>query len=670
MSFDQEPDFDLSPLGSLALLWPAIPDGLVGPEARSRLEAAAARLAPIARIALELRLGEGRDEVDLHQFVSASPTDSAVLKRYLLKRALEDPARRFLSAWADDSGGIRTDLDGFFLEWDGPGSSRDGPPAIFLPVEGRHDRGPEAAVGRRRVAGHIERLGLAGRRVAELLDAIPAALSISYIGFMLGRGELVRVNLRGVRPEELAGVLAGLGWPGDVGGASRCFAGLVGFTGRVAVALDFAPSIQPMIGFEASLPDFPQGEPRWRALFDHLCAEGLCTEDKRAALERLGARLRPEHKGQDWPASWIAAAVTAPAPFLPWFERRLSHVKVSIREDGEVGAKAYVSAQHHWRRGGPILPPRAAGGAPSAAASAQAAAAFLVAERDQDDFWRDFRLVNGASDEWVTAFVGYALVGSGLNLPDGLVAQTVAALLGRQRPEGGWGYNRVSPADADSTAWTLKFLRSAGYRGPEVERADSFLRSHLLPGGGISTYAAGTRISFAGADGARDDSGWRGAHGCVAANAAGLIGEPVAGFLRSSQAADGAWTAYWWQSDVFATALALEAVAADEARARALAWAAQRTESPSSAFDRAWLVRILALGDSAAREKARTLASSLAAAQRRDGGWDSSAEMLFPDPAEASRRPGMEIVVDDGRLFTAASALLALAWAREADRGA
>lgn len=677
MSLAQEPDADLSPVGSLALLWPAIPDGLVGPAARSRLEAAAARLAPIARIALELRLGEGQDEVDLHQFVSRSAADAAALNRYLAECGHpapgEESARRFLHAWADDAGGVRTDLDGVFLEWDGPGSRSDGPPAIFLPVQGRHDRGPEAADCRRRAAGHIERLGLAGGHIAELLRAIPAELSISYIGFMLGRGDSVRVNLRGVRPEDLEGVLAGLGWRGDAGRAADRFARLVALTGRVAVALDFAPAIQPTIGFEAALPDFPAGEPRWGELFDRLCADGLCTPEKRAALIRLGARLYPEEKGQDWPASWIVAAVMAPPIFVPWYERRLSHVKVSIGAAGEVGAKAYVSAQHHWSRGSAAEPPRpevVAGrsAAASTEAAAAQAAAFLLAERDQEDFWRDFRLPNGASDEWVTAFVGYALVTSGLDLPDGLAQQTVRALLGRQRPEGGWGYNRTSPADADSTAWALKFLRAAGYRGPEVERADAFLRSHLLPGGGISTYAAATRISFVDA-GARDDSGWRGGHICVAANAAGLIGEPVAGFLRSSQAADGAWTAYWWRNDVYATALAVEALAAGEARALGVAWAARRAEWPSAAFDRAWLIRILALGQAAEREQARALALALAAEQRRDGGWDSSAEMLFPDPAELRRHSDMAIVPDERRLFTAASALLALAWASGAGAG-
>lgn len=670
MSLAQQPDADLAPAGSLALLWPAIPDGLVSHAARARLEAAAARLAPIARIALELRLGNGRDEVDLHQFVSRSAADAAALKRYLSDSGPggtgDEIVRRFLTAWADDAGGLRTDLDGFFLEWDGPGSHASGPPAIFLPVQGRHDRGPEAAIRRRRVAGHIERLGLAGGPAAELLRTIPADLSISYVGFMLGRGDAVRVNLRAVRPDDLAGILAWLGWPGHAGRATALFGNLVGLTGQVALALDFAPAIQPAIGFECVLPHFPAEEPRWRELFDWLCANGLCTQEKRAGLERVGARLYPEEDGQEWPASWLVAAVMAPPQFVPWYERRLSHVKVSVAADGEVGAKAYVSAQHHWSRD-PAPASRVGVGtgrsaAATIAAAAARAAAFLVAERQQDDFWRDFQLVNGASDEWVTAFVGFALVTSGVALPTDLVPQTVRALLRRQRPEGGWGYNRISPADSDSTAWALKFLQAADCSGPEIGSAQAFLLCHLRAEGGLSTYAETTSLRFGGV--AADDSGWRSGHLCVAANAAGLIGEPLAAHLLSSQGPDGAWPAYWWRGDCFSTALATESLArveaASESRSRAAAWARRRAGSAGTAFDRAWLIRILAAGGAADRAQARAMALALAAEQRPDGGWDSSAEMLFPDPAEIRRHEDVPIVRDDRRLFTAASVLLAL----------
>lgn len=670
MSSAPEPHADLSPVGSLALLWPALPDGLVSPAERARLEAAAGRLAPIARVALELRLGEGRDEVDLHQFISRSEADAQALKRFLANCGPAAPGeeivRRFLHAWVEDAGGVRTDLDGFFLEWDRPGSTSAPSPAIFLPVQGRHDFGTDGADCRHRVAGHIRRLGLADDRVAELMTAVPGDISISYIGFMLGRGDAVRVNLRGVRPDDLRSVLTRLGWPGEGGRAAGLFGDLVGLTGQVAIALDFMPSIRPTIGFECVLPDFPAEEPRWAELFDRLCADGLCTPAKRAALERVGARLYPEEEAQDWPASWIVAAVTAPPRFVPWFERRLSHVKVSIAADGGIGAKAYASAQHYWSRdvapGSPrVKPASARTAAVTIEAAAGRAARFLIAERRQDDFWRDFRLVNGESDEWVTAFVAFALVTSGAALPAGLKAQTVSALLRRQRPEGGWGYNRISPADSDSTAWALRFFEAAGYSGPEMASARGFLLSHLRAEGGLSTYAETTSLRFGGI--ATDDSGWRGGHLCVAANAAGLIGEPLAAHLLSSQDPDGAWPAYWWRGDAFATALAAESLAscegAHESRARAAAWAKGRAASTRNAFDRAWLIRILALGGAADRAQARTMALALAAEQRPDGGWDSSAEMLFPDPAEVRRREDAPIVRDQRRLFTTASALLA-----------
>ncbi|HYW14862.1 MAG TPA: prenyltransferase/squalene oxidase repeat-containing protein [Allosphingosinicella sp.] len=676
MSLAKEPDSDLSPVGCLALLWPVAPDGLVSPAARSRLEAAAARLAPIPRVALELRLGEGRDEVDLHQFVSASAGDAAALKRHLSRSGSPAPAdeaaRRFLDAWAEDAEGIRTDLDGFFLEWDGPGSGSAGSPAIFLPVQGRHDRGPKGVVRRDKIAGHIERLSLAGDPVLPLLRTIPAEISISYVGFMLGRGGAVRLNLRAIRPDELAGILAGLDWPGDVGRAAELFNRLVGLTGHVTLALDFSPGIRPTIGFECVLPHFPAGEPRWRDLFDWLCADGLCTQKKRAALEGLGAWLYPEEEGQDWPASWIVAAVRAPPTFVPWYERRLSHVKLSIGADGDVAAKAYVSAQHRWVRGRSAAPaPRKAGAGRSIEAAGAKAADFLIAERQQDDFWRDFRVVNGESDEWATAFVGYALARSGARLPGGLIPQTVRALLDRQRPEGGWGYNRISPADSDSTAWALRFLGAAAYSGPEVESARAFLLSHLRSEGGLSTYAAATGLRFGGAV-APDDSGWRSGHLCVAANAAGLIGEPLLGHLLSTQGPDGAWPAYWWRGDSFSTALAAESLAAveraTESRSRAVAWARRRAASATNAFDRAWLIRILSTGGVAERTQARTMALALASEQQSDGGWDGSAEMLFPDPAVIRRNEDAPIVRDQNRLFTAASALLALGSALGAGR--
>ncbi|MGZ9098675.1 MAG: prenyltransferase/squalene oxidase repeat-containing protein, partial [Brevundimonas sp.] len=378
-----------------------------------------------------------------------------------------------------------------------------------------------------------------------------------------------------------------------------------------------------------------------------------------------GTVRRPEDPGQDWPAAWMAAAVRAPERFVPWFEQRLSHAKVSLSGDGVASAKAYLSAQHYWTRGDrlPAAPPSASTRPGRSLESAgNRAARFLLAGRSQDDFWRDFQIVNGLSDEWVTAFVGGALAGRRAGLPDGFLEQAARAVVRRQRPDGGWGYNGQSPADADSTAWVLKFLATIRWAGPEADAGLAFLRSHLRPDGGFATYRAATEIQFGDGSSAIDDQGWRGSHLCVAANAAPLLDGALTGLLVSGQAAEGCWTAYWWRSDAFATAMAVEALPADAhgERRRAVAWARARDASTRSAFDRAWLVRILDHGTPDDRLRARALAHALAGEQREDGGWDASAEMLFPDPSEPVRRSDPLAYPDHRRLFTAAAVLMAI----------
>lgn len=667
-----EPDAPLSPVGCLSLLWPAVDDCLVSAAERVRLEADAARLARVSRVALELRLGAGDHDVDLHQLFTARDADAANLKLSLAgpdhAAARNDAIGGFLAAWADNVDGLRTEVETVYLEWDRPGEEGiTRPPAIFLPVQ-RRDQRSGAADQRFRILEHIRRHGLggkeAGRLIAAVFDAIPESLSISFIGLMAGRADAVRINLRQIRPDDLAGVLEQIGWPGDIDLVTPHFRKLVERTGQVAVALDFSPALQPTIGFEAMLDSPPEIEPRWQGLFDMLCTAGLCTEQKRSALLAAGAARYPEDPDQDWPTAWMAAAAMAPGRFVPWVEQRISHVKISIAADGVPTAKAYLSAQHFWIRPGHdsavTRSPAAPGG--SLKCARDRAARFLLANRSQDDFWRDFQISNGPSDEWVTAFVGCALAGRRADISADILHQAARALARRQRPGGGWGYNEQSPADADSTAWALKFLRMIGWSGPEAEAGMAFLRSHVRPDGGLATYQAATPIRFG--DGSRevDDRGWRTGHLCVAANAAALLEHELTPMLVSSQSPEGCWIAYWWRSDTLATALAVEALPAANGaeRRRAVAWARGRDKSTRSAFDRAWLIRILGQGDPADHRRARALAKELALEQHEDGGWDASAEMLWTDPSGLARSPKPTPCPDHRRLFTTASVVMAI----------
>jgi len=674
-----QPDSDVSSVGCLALLWPAVDACLISQPARRQMERVAAGIAPLGRIALELRLGLETGEIDLHQFITGDEADAAILKRYLSRTAASPvggaPMRAFLEAWACNSGGVRDDLEHLFLEWDRPDLSPDDrAPAMFLPVQRRHERNIAGLRRRERVADHVDRLGLGGgalaQKIRQILGSVPADLSISYIGFMLGRSaDAVRINLRVIRPDDLRSVLEGFDWPGDHAAWQPYFSPLVARADSVTVALDFAPDVQPTIGFEAALDGMPSLEPRWPQLIDYLTMEGLCGAEKGAALKKVSARLYPEQRGQMWPASWLATAVMAPANCVPWFQRRLSHVKVSVSGQGRASAKAYLSAQHFWSRGGQESPPMAAslsgrGDANALEHAARHAVGFLLAARSQDDLWRDFRLVNGMSDEWVSGFVGFALAGGASNQRRAIVEKTAAALLRRQRANGGWGYNAVSPADADSTAWVLKMLKRVSDHGSAIPHGTSFLRSHLLPAGGFATYAPETRISFENVLPAIDDTGWRSDHACVAANAASLIPDDLLGHMRSEQTPEGNWSSYWWRTDSFATALAVQALGGPEGmlhRRRAIDWARNRlVDDRNSAFDRAWLIRILHAGGPTERDQARRLCVVLAEEQGIDGSWTAGAEMLFPSPCAHVRSEGDNVILDHRAIFTTASVLMAI----------
>lgn len=680
-----ESDFDLPAAGCLAFLRPALAHAFGNEAGWTWIEDMAATLPPVPRLALELRLGRQEAPPDLHQQFRAACADGIALGRSLSaspEGPLAFPAlRRFLDRWAVGEDSAEAAFDTLYLEWDQqmPGSA-PAAPGLFFPVERPSDSVDERAARRSAAAQQAQALrpGL-GEAVGAALDTlaarVPVGVTVSFVGFMLGRDGAFRVNLRGVRRGDLAQVLAAMDWPGDAVAAAGRFERLVDLSDRVVVALDFAPSLQPGIGFEIVLNRQPGADSRWIALFDALAAEDLCTARQRQALLSFSADFFPENEdGPAWPGSWLIAALLSPASCLPWVERRISHLKLSLRPNGEASAKAYVSAEHHWSRqvvrpcAPPARSPAAAALTPDAlVAQAKArAVGFLAGAISQDDLWRDFSMP-GASDEWVTGFVGWALAGEEDERAQVAAARGVAALLARQRPDGGWGYNPVCDSDADSTAWALRLLHATDHAGPAVARAESFLRAHLLPGGGVATFRREAILRFENRPWHGPSRGWRGSHLCVAANAAGALPGLLEPFLRTSQSGNGSWTAYWWRTDAFSTGLAVDALVVDavageaassKAVERALAWA--RAQSSGQAFDRAWVARILASGDGDDRKAAGSLLGALAREQEADGGWAASASLLLPHPSHLTRHKELAPYLDIRRLFTTASVVAAM----------
>lgn len=284
----------------------------------------------------------------------------------------------------------------------------------------------------------------------------------------------------------------------------------------------------------------------------------------------------------------------------------------------------------------------------------QTATQFLLAARDRQGWWHDFRLAPGQSDEWVTAYVGTALAGLATRPAAMIALQAWRLLAGRRSTSPGWGYNAWPPPDADSTLWALQLARATGCADwRQARQGQEFLARHLQPGGGLTTYAADSTIrQFTGASAGSSFAGWCGPQVCVTAAAAALPSFQAAAcrFLRQTQAEDGHWPSYWWSEDEYATTLAAEALARsgtpdDQARVqRAVAWALGRIRDDGavistvrpcgSSFATAWIIRLLRLGGGwpGVSEALSRAVDWLLGQQLAHGAWPASAGLRVPPP--------------------------------------
>lgn len=194
---------------------------------------------------------------------------------------------------------------------------------------------------------------------------------------------------------------------------------------------------------------------------------------------------------------------------------------------------------------------------------------FLCSHQGRDGLWHDFNTLAGEASDWPSGFIGMQLLDAGVA---GQATDLAAdALLARQHRDGGWGYHRNVPTDADSTACVLMFLAAAGREPQALELAGRCLRRHQDPrGGGIATYADPEPIRRYMRVGRNVDlRGWCAQHLEVTATAGRAFAtvprdrfraeaELAWGFVESRQHADGGWHSYWWTGRPYPT---LQAVA-------------------------------------------------------------------------------------------------------------
>ncbi|HEX8456050.1 MAG TPA: prenyltransferase/squalene oxidase repeat-containing protein [Pyrinomonadaceae bacterium] len=289
--------------------------------------------------------------------------------------------------------------------------------------------------------------------------------------------------------------------------------------------------------------------------------------------------------------------------------------------------------------------------------------AYLCRLQDDTGKWTDFQLPVGASDQWVTAYVGLALARAGKYLRHrgalGAAEKSAAWLIRHQHYSAGWGYNGQTGADVDSTAVCLALLRELEIDVRSEDR--EFLRRHWHAEGGFSTYS--------------EPNAWGRPHWDVtplgylalAEHEQRELREPFLRALQEHRLAGNMWRSYWWRMPFYSTLVTLEAL--DEL---------QLPEPPSPAptaadapaqmlidnsFDLACLVGIEILRG-APLEQVGEHARALLRWQQRDGSWRGHANLRVTDNSCDApwETPAGEYFRDEACTITTATVLRVLTY--------
>lgn len=255
----------------------------------------------------------------------------------------------------------------------------------------------------------------------------------------------------------------------------------------------------------------------------------------------------------------------------------------------------------------------------------------LARRQHRDGFWREFALKPGQSETWSTAWTGWGLAHAATAVPAlaavrGALHGATAALAASARPAG-WGYNRLTGCDADSTAWAVLLL--AVTAPPLALAAVPALLGYVDAAGNAHTFAE------------PQYGDWSGAHGEVTALAAlalAAAGCPPGRVapLRAALVAR-ASAPFWWDTASYANAWRLAALAGTggippEVAAQAAPWLRDGAGRDATPFEHA--LHLLALGHlqqqaSAHGELAAWHAHRLLAAATPQG-WPGSCVLLVP----------------------------------------
>jgi len=285
-----------------------------------------------------------------------------------------------------------------------------------------------------------------------------------------------------------------------------------------------------------------------------------------------------------------------------------------------------------------------------------AAEQFLLSHQSSDGLWRDYpALQPGCSEAWTTGVVGCSLATPPVASNRRLLVKAAEALHSIATPNG-WGYNRQTACDADSTAWVWRFLAQLEF--PTERSAVRDLQRFIGDDQAVHTFLGGQFGT------------WAQSHpdvtpvvglACLAVHASPKFTDLIREAALAHRAANGLWHSFWWNTDSYAIARNLEFLSAlngipGEIRELACMWLAAVNGQPCPFV----LANELAIAASVNHDIGIRHCEKLLSCQQDDGGWSPSATLLVPSQQNPDAHGSAPSFTDERRIMSTAWSLAAL----------
>lgn len=166
-------------------------------------------------------------------------------------------------------------------------------------------------------------------KLSDCISALPTGSILLHVGLMLSRSRAVRVHVA-VPSHVASGYLDAIGLDSLAGEIKDLLSRYGAGAPLATLQMEIGEQVGEAIGIEFSLGSGLDEKQAlaWSGLLNRLTEDGLCRSDKRDALLA-------------WPSVFLA--VTEPDDPLRNIRQDLSHVKISVRPDQPLRAKAYLS---------------------------------------------------------------------------------------------------------------------------------------------------------------------------------------------------------------------------------------------------------------------------------------------------------------------------------------